>query len=160
MHPLKAETTGRPLPEVLLEDLRELLSWDNNCYLTWVRLSGDAEAESQHWFTVKFGSDGRRFGLRLEFCIPDWMDQRGVEAILPAHLPVTAIERGRWAAVDLGRTSWSGATGSLPKVARTCARLMNELWGSTTALNVLLLTLEYQDERLETPFTEMPGYRG
>lgn len=160
MQQQNAGTTERPLPAVLLEDLRELLTWDNNCYLTWVRLTGEAETESQHWFTIQFGSDGRRFGLRLEFWIPDWMDQRGVEAILPAHLAVAAIETGRWAAVDLGRASWSGVIAGLPKVARTCARLMNELWGPTTALNVLLLTLEYQDEQLETPFSGVPGYGG
>lgn len=153
-----AESELRPLPEVLLGDLRELLTWDNNCFLTWVQAPGDAEGEPQRWFMVRLGSDGRQFGFRLEFWIPGWMPQRGVEAILPAHLETAVFEPGKLAAVDLGLRPWTELERSLPRVSRTCARLMNELWGPTTARDVLLLTLEYQEEQLEAPFTEIPGH--
>lgn len=153
-----AESGLKPLPEVLLGDLRELLTWDNNCFLTWVQAPSDVEGEPQRWFTVRLGSDGQKFGLRLEFWIPAWMSQRGVAAILPAHLEPSTFEPGRLAAVDLGLQPWPELERSLPKVSRTCARLMNELWGPATAREVLLLTLEYQDEQLEAPFTAIPGY--
>lgn len=148
----------KPLPEVLLGDLRELLTWDNNCFLTWVQSPRDAEGEPQRWFTVRLGSDGRRFGLQLEFWTPGWMSRRGVEAILPAHLEVPDHETGKPAMVALGLQSWADLERSLPRVSHTCARLMNELWGVTTSQDVLLLTLEYQAEQLEAPFTEIPGY--
>ena len=152
------EAELQPLPEVLLADLRELVTWDNNCFLTWVQAPGDAESEPQRWFTVRLGSDGHQFGLRLEVWIPGWMPQRGVEAILPAHLEPAEFIPGKLAAVDLGLQPWPELQRSLPRTARTCARLMNELWEPTTAREVLLLTLEYQDEQLEAPFTEIPGY--
>lgn len=150
--------TGRSLPETLLDDLEELLTWDNNCYLRWVWAGNDTEAEGSRWFSVALSSDGREFGLRLQFWIPDWMTERGVSAILPASLSPADFHDGRWAAVDLGMRRWSEVEASLPKVARTSARLINELWGRTESEDVLLLTIEYQDEQLETGFAEVPDY--
>ncbi|HWO88316.1 MAG TPA: hypothetical protein VNL98_04110 [Gemmatimonadales bacterium] len=150
---------SRPLPETLLDDLRELLTWDNNCLLTWSGMGTETDPEGARWFTVKLSSDGERFALRLEFWIPEWMSERGVAAILPAHLQVEACRPGEWAAVDLGLRTWSELEASLPRVARTCARLINELWGPTEGEDVLLLTIDYQDEQLPLPFSELPGFR-
>jgi hypothetical protein len=149
---------GSPLPESLQEDLEELLTWDNNCYLTWVRMGGVPSEESR-WFTVKLSSDGRDFGLRLEFWIPAWMTARGVEAVLPASLALSDCVPGERAVVDLGMRKWSEVQASLPKVARTCARLINELWGLTRSEELLLMTVDYQDEQSATPFTALPTYR-
>jgi hypothetical protein len=60
--------------------------------------------------------------------------------------------------VDLGMRKWSEVEASLPSVARTSARLMNELWGRTDVDDVLLMSIDYQDEQLEVPFTDMPTY--
>ena len=149
---------GTPLPETLLEDLEELLTWDNNCYLTWVRMGSGAPSDDSRWFTVKLGSDGRDFGLRLEFWIPAWMNARGVEAVLPASLALTECVPGQRASVELGMRKWSEVHASLPRVARTCARLINELWGLTSSEELLLMTVDYQDEQLATPFTALPTY--
>ena len=146
----------RPLPQALLDDLTELLTWDNNAFLTWVRT--DDDIGGNRWFTVSLSSDGRQFGLRLEFWIPEWMTARGVTAILPAHLQLAECRLGTQATVDLGMRPWADVKASLPRVARTAARLMNELWGLTETDAVLLLAMEYQDELLETPFTQIPGY--
>jgi hypothetical protein len=150
----------RSLPETLLSDLQELLTWENNCLLTWVSIRSEADPTGLRWFTVKYSSDGREFGLRLEFWVPEWMNARAVAAILPAHLAVADCDPGKQAAVDLGMGAWSALQASLPRVARTCARLINELWGRTEAEQVLLLTIEQQEEQLETPFTELPTYDG
>src|SRR5688500_1470249 len=106
----------RPLPQLLQSDLEELLTWENNCYLTWVQLD-DEEPGSWRKFNVRLWSDGRRFGMALDFGVPEWMDSRGVEAILPAHLSVTSMERGRRAVVELGMKPWRELEESLPKVA-------------------------------------------
>ena len=150
--------SGPPLPETLLADLEELLTWDNNCLLTWVSLGNDCDRQNSRWFTVLLTSDGQQFGLRLEFWVPEWMTARGVDAVLPAHLSVQACTPGKEATVDLGMRRWSELEASLPKVARTSARLMNELWGPTVTDEVLLLTIEYQEEQLETPFPQLPTY--
>jgi hypothetical protein len=149
---------GLSLPETLLDDLEELLTWDNNCYLTWVSVSDDTDPEGARWFTVQFSSDGRDFGLRLDFWIPEWMNARGVAAVLPAHMEVAECEPGSRAVVDLGMRRWSELKASLPKVARTSARLINELWGPTESDEVLLLTIEYQDEQHPVAFPSLPGY--
>lgn len=146
----------RPLPDLLQEDLGELLTWENNCYLTWVRLD-DEEPDSWRRFTVRLWSDGRRFGFTLDFGIPAWMNARGVEAILPAHLQVSEISDGLRAEVELGLMGWRDLKISLPRVARTCARLMNELWGSTTGEDVMLVGIDYQEPLLPTPFPEIRG---
>jgi hypothetical protein len=148
----------RPLPETLLEDLEELLSWDNNCFLTWVSVGDDTEAEGARWFTVRFSSDGRDFGLRLEFWIPQWMTARGVAAVLPASLPVAECKPGQQAAVDVGMERLSRVRANLPRLARTCARLINELWGRTESDGILLLAMEYQEQQLEMPFADLPTY--
>jgi hypothetical protein len=146
----------RALPALLQSDLEELLTWDNNCELTWTSIL--SESEESHWFRVALSSSGRDFGLALEFWIPEWMNARGVAAILPAHLAVGECVPGRHARVDLGMGRWSALQAGLPKVARTCARLINELWGATDSDDLLLLSMNYQDEQLETPFTELPTY--
>ena len=146
------------LPEALQNDLEELLTWDNNCYLTWVRVDDGTVAEGSQPFTMQLTSDGREFGLRLEFWIPEWMNERGVSAILPASLSVAECRPGKSAAVEFGMRRWSEVETSLPRVARTCARLMNELWGRTDTDDVLLVTIDYQEEQLETPFTDLPSY--
>ncbi len=151
-------TAGGSLPETLLEDLEELLTWDNNCYLTWVRMEGGASSDESRWFTVKLSGDGHQFGLRLEFWIPGWMTARGVEAVLPASLAVSECVSGQRAGVDLGMRKWSEVKASLPRVARTCARLINELWGRTGSEELLLMTVDYQEGLLEAPFTELPTY--
>jgi hypothetical protein len=143
---------ARPLPETLLEDLRELLTWDNNCLLTWGHVGGETDPDGSRWFSVLFSSNGSSFGLRLEFWVPDWMTERGVGAILPAHLSVADLYPGKRAVVDLGMRSRADLEASLPKVARTCARLMNELWGPTASDDVLLMTMEYQPEVRDEPF--------
>ena len=74
--------------------------------------------------------------LRAEFWIPEWMNARGVAAILPAHLVVADCEPGRYAVVELGTHPESEWEKQLPRLARTCARLLNELWGRTEALDV------------------------
>jgi hypothetical protein len=142
----------RPLPEALQDDLEALCAWDNNCYLTWVSVGSDADPDGSRWFTVKLTGDGRSFELRLEFWIPAWMGDRGLAAILPASVPVSGCRTGVSAAVDLGPRSRAELRTGLPRVARTCARLMNELWGPTRTDDVLLLTMEYQEERLPEPF--------
>lgn len=147
----------RPLPALLKEDLEELLTWENNCYLTWVQLDDD-DPESWRKFNVRLWSDGRRFCLTLDFGVPEWMDARGVEAILPAHLSVTEMEPGRRAVVDLGLKSWLELKASVPRVARTCARLMNELWGPTIGENFMLVGIDYLEPQLPTPFGEIPGH--
>ena len=147
----------RPLPEILLLDLKELLTWDNNCHLTWVRLDDD-DPETWKRFSVRLWSDGRRFALNLAFGIPSWMNSRGVEAILPAHLEVSEWETGR-AVVCLGLQKWSELKSGLPRSARTCARLMNELWGPTSGQDVMLVGIDYLEPLLPIPFTEIPGHR-
>lgn len=148
----------KPLPETLLEDLADLLNRDNNCYLTWVDVDSAREASGTHWFTVEFSSDGYAFGLRLKFWIPGWMHERGVRAILPAHLAVSDCRAGREATVALPMTKRSELLADLPRIARTCARLINELWGPTGSDRILLRALDYQATRLDTPFPELPGY--
>lgn len=143
---------AKALPEVLLEDLRELLTWDNNCLLTWSNAGDDGDADGSRWFSVLFSSDGRQFGLRLEFWIPAWMDERGVAAVLPASLSNSEVVDGKRAAVDLGMKPRNEVEAGLPKAARTCARMMNELWGPTVSDDVLLLTMEYQPDLLDPPF--------
>ena len=143
----------RPLPDVLAEDLRELLTWDNNCYLTWSRIDTDGDPAGGRWFTVRFSSDGRLYQFRLEFWIPRWMDERGVAAIVPASRSVAACEEGRWAAVELDWQARSQASASVPRVARTCARLINELWGPTQTAELLLTAMEYQNRLQERPFS-------
>jgi hypothetical protein len=150
----------RPLPETLLDDLQELVTWDNNAYLTWVGLSTEEDPDGSRWFSAKFSSDGETFGLRLEFWIPEWMTERALAAILPAHLGVDGFTRGVEGAVEVSRGRWPEVRAGLPRVARTCARLINELWGRTDSDGVLLLTIDYQEERLEIPFTELPGFGG
>jgi hypothetical protein len=147
----------RPLPETLRDDLEDLLTWDNNAVLTWVRLD---EGEQGDWrkFTVRLRSDGHAFGLMLDFGIPDWMNERGVSAILPAHLAVWECERGKRASVDLGLRRWSELRTSLPRAARTCARLMNELWGVTGTQDVLLTGIDYDEVVLPTPYPELRNY--
>ncbi|HEU4753986.1 MAG TPA: hypothetical protein VFU47_12830 [Armatimonadota bacterium] len=144
------------LPGQLQSDLEELLTWDNNCALTWSSLEG--ETDETHWFRAELRSNGREFGLRLKFWIPEWMGERGVAAILPAHLQVEECAPGRHAAVSVGMGKWSALETSVPKVARTCARLINELWGSTDGDDVLLVSLDYLEEQLETPFQKLPTY--
>jgi len=158
MMPHLFSSLERPLPEVLEDDLRELLTWDNNCFLTWSSVSSESDPEGSRWFTVKLSSDGSRFGFRLEFWIPDWMEERGVAAVLPASLAVAECRQGNFAAVDLGRKRRSELLASVPRVARTCARLINELWGPTLADGILLLAIDYQRDLLETPFPELPGF--
>jgi hypothetical protein len=143
---------SRPLPDTLFEDLQELLTWDNNCLLTWGHVGGEAEPDGSRWFSVLFSRSARGFNLRLEFWVPEWMAERGLEAILPAHLKVTDIVTGKRAAVDLGSRSREEWEASLPKVARTCARLLNELWGVTASDDVLLMGMEYQQELAAEPF--------
>ena len=152
----------RPLPDALQEDLESLCGWDNNSYLTWVSIGSEAEPplraslaapDASRWFTVKLNGDGQRYGLRLEFWIPAWMTERGVAAILPASLPVAGCRTGVSATVDLGLRTATELQAGLPRAARTCARLINELWGPTQTEGLLLLTMEYQEERLPEPFT-------
>ena len=45
-----------------------------------------------------FSSDGCSFGLRLEFWIPEWMTERAVAAVLPAHLALADCRPGKEAA--------------------------------------------------------------
>jgi hypothetical protein len=54
---------------------------------------------------------------------------------------------------------WAELEASVPRVARTCARLMNELWGPTTGEDVMLVGIDYLEPALPTPFHEVPGYR-
>lgn len=147
----------RPLPDVLEDDLRELLNWDNNCFLTWSSVASENDPDGSRWFSVKLNSDGRQFRLSLEFWIPGWMGERAVAAILPASVEVSDCRDGISATVDLEPRSHSELAASVPRVARTCARLINELWGPTEADGILLLTIEYQHERLDTPFPELPS---
>jgi hypothetical protein len=147
----------RPLPELLQDDLKELLTWENNCVLTWVRLD-DEELDSWRRFSVQLWSDGRLFALALDFGIPAWMTQRGVEAVLPAHLAVSEIEPGARAAVNLGLRKWSQVRTDLPRTARTCARLINELWGATRGEDLMLVGIDYLEYQLSTPFSLLPGY--
>jgi len=151
-------TGAGSLPEMLQADLDDLLDWDNNCFLTWTRVPGEADPDASRWFTALLSSDGERFSLRLEFWIPRWMSERGVAAILPAHLSVTAAVPGERAVVEIASGRWSELKAALPRVARTCARLINELWGRTESDQVLLLTVEYQHERLPVPFSKLPAY--
>jgi hypothetical protein len=150
--------TDVPLPATLQDDLEELLTWDNNCFLSWVSVSTEQDPDGTRWFRVKLSSDGSCVWLRLEFWIPEWMTERGAAAILPAHLSLDGCRPGVEAAVDLPPLRWSELRGTLPRVARTCARLINELWGRTDTEDVLLLTIDYQEHRLETPFSSLPGY--
>lgn len=147
-----------PLPETLQDDLEELLTWDNNCYLSWVSVSNENDPDGSRWFTVKFNGDGRAWALRLEFWIPEWMNARGAAAILPAHLSLADCTPGVEASACMELSRWSDVKASLPRVARTCARLINELWGRTESEDVLLLTIDYQDERFPVPFSKLPGY--
>jgi hypothetical protein len=156
--PSLSDGTPRPLPEALLADLRELLTWDNNCFLTWISVDPDPQTEDSRWFTVRLSADGTQFRVLLEFWIPTWMTSRGVAAILPAHLEVHDCREGVKASVELGLRRWSEIRGGLPKVARTCARLMNELWGRTDGEDILLLAMEHEAELLPTPFSELPAY--
>lgn len=149
---------SRPLPETLLEDLQKLTARDNNSFLTWCRLGAEPAGGEAPWFTVDYHSDGRRFGLRLAFWIPAWMNARGVAAILPARLLVTECDPGHQAEVDLGLERRSALLARLPAVARTCARLINELWGPTESEAVLLRVLDYAVEALPTPFPELEAY--
>ena len=148
----------RPLPQVLEDDLRELLTWDNNCFLTWCSVSSENDPDGSRWFTVKLTSDGFRFGFSLEFWIPEWMSERGVSAILPASVSVAECRTGISAAVDLGLRRRSELLESVARLASTCARLINELWGPTLADGILLLAIDYQRDRLETPFPQLPAY--
>lgn len=148
----------RPLPDVLEDDLRELLAWDNNCFLTWSSLRSDDDSDVSRWFTVKLNSDGVRFGFSLEFWIPEWMGERGVGAILPASLTVNGCRTGHSATVELGLRRRSELAASVPRLARTCARLINELWGPTLPDGVLLLAIEHQDALLDRPFSQLPSY--
>ena len=43
-------------------------------------------------------------------------------------------------------------------VARTTARLMNELWGPTQGDDVMLVGIDYLESLLPIPFAEVPGY--
>lgn len=147
----------RSLPQLLQADLEELATWDNNCYLTWVQLD-DEEAGSWRKFTVRLWSDGRQFGLALDFGVPEWMDLRAAEAILPAHLSVTSMDRGRRAVVETGLKQWPRLKESLPKTARTCARLINELWGPTEGDDVMLVGIDYLETVLPVSFAEIPGH--
>jgi hypothetical protein len=142
----------RPLPDRLSADLEELLTWDNNCFLTWVRVGPETDPQAPPWFTVRITGLGRAFRVRLEFALPPRMTERGVAAILPAHLSVAECQPGKEAAVEWATCRWSELRASLPRLARTCARLMNELWGRTETDAVLLLRMDYQDVRSETPF--------
>lgn len=145
----------RPLPDVLEDDLQELLNWDNNCFLTWSSVVSENDPDGSRWFSVKLNSDGRQFCLSLEFWIPGWMGERAVAAILPASVEVSDCRDGISATVNLAPRQRSELATSIPRVARTCARLINELWGPTQADGILLLTIEYQHERLDTPFPEL-----
>jgi hypothetical protein len=147
----------RPLPETLQDDLEDLLTWDNNAVLTWVSLD---EEEDGAWrkFSVKMYCDGRLFGLALDFGIPEWMNARGVGAIVPASLRVGEVESGKRASIDLGPRKWSELRVGLPRVSRTCARLMNELWGPTHTEDVLLTGIDYAEELLPTPYPELRSY--
>jgi len=148
----------RPLPDSLAENLAELLQWDNNCFLTWVSVPCEADPDGSRWFTVRLSSDGKGFGFQLEFWIPNWMSERGIAAVLPARLGVQSCEAGVRAAVELRKGRWSELKLSVPQVARTCARLINELWGPTESADLLLVAMEFQDERLPTKFSELPVY--
>ncbi|MGV3722297.1 MAG: hypothetical protein ACO1SX_15430, partial [Actinomycetota bacterium] len=108
--------------------------------------------ESARWFTVKLTGDGARYRLALEFWIPRWMDVRGVSAILPASRSVMECQPGVSAAVDLGSFPFSELAGSLPRWARTCARLINELWGVSATEDVHLHAMDYQEELEPVPF--------
>lgn len=147
----------RPLPDVLEDDLRELLNWDNNCFLTWSSVVSENDPDGSRWFSVKLNSDGHQFRLSLEFWIPGWMGERAVAAILPASVEVSDCRDGISATVDLAPRKRSELADGIPRVARTCARLINELWGPTQADGILLLAIEYQHERLDTPFPELPS---
>jgi hypothetical protein len=142
----------RPLPDALQDDLESLFTWDNNSYLTWTSLSTESGPEGARWFTVKLTGDGRRFGFRLEFWIPGWMGERALAAILPASVPVAGCRTGVAGVVDLGKHGAAELRASVPRVARTCARLINELWGPTQTDGILLSVVDYQQERLETSF--------
>lgn len=146
---------GHPLPQLLLGDLEELASWDNNAYLTWERNEPLEQFQGIPWFRVFFSGDGTQFGLRLEFAIPIWMNARGVSAILPARLELTACTPGELAVVDYGLHPPGALLAALPGVARTCARLLNELWGPTDVTDIFLPTMEYQAVLHPTPFPSL-----
>lgn len=147
----------RPLPDTLRQDLQTLLLRDNHSYLLWVRET-QTSAESAPWFKVIFRGEEGHYSLRLEFAIPGWMDRRGVAAILPASRSVADCRRGEWAAVNLDEAPFRDLFQRLPRVARTCARLMNELWGPTETHDMRLEELAYLDQLSPTPFPK-PGVR-
>jgi len=154
---------GDTLPDVLQQDVRELVDWDNNAQLTWTPMdapTGDpVDATEERWFRVRFSSTGRSFGLRLEFTLPAAAAERYLRAVLPAHLDVTECVPGRRAAVELGYRKLSELRAMLPRTARTCARLLAEFWGVTDPEEVLLHGPEYQDVLLDTSFPHLPAYR-
>ena len=141
----------RPLPEALQEDLEALLSRDNNSYVTWID-NPDVAPEVARWFTVKLTGDAARYNLTLEFWIPLWMDERGVAAILPASQSVLECRQGVRAAVDLGSFAFAELASRLPRWSRTCARLINELWGVSSTEDVHLHAIDYQDGLQPVPF--------
>jgi len=141
----------RPLPDALREDLEALIARDNNSFLRWVD-DPQVEPASARWFVVKFTGESGRYALRLELWLPAWMDERSLSAILPASRTVTECRRGERAAVELGTFRFAELERALPRWSRTCARLINELWGVSTSDGVHLQELGYQDELLREPF--------
>ena len=123
----------QPLPELLRGDLAALLSSEGDGSVTWTRRD---EEPAERSFTLRAFRSEESVSLRAEFWIPEWMNARGVAAILPAHLVVADCEPGRYAVVELGTLPESEWAEQLPRLARTCARLLNELWGRTEALDV------------------------
>lgn len=145
----------QPLPDTLRKDLEALARRDNNSYLQWVQ-HPEADSGVTPWFEVRLtGEEDGHYALRLTFWIPGWMDERGVSAILPASRSLADCRRGEWAAVELGSRRFPELSASLPRVARTCARLINELWGPTGSDGIQLEEMAYQEDLAPQPFPEL-----
>ncbi len=125
----------RPLPELLTVDIGALLSEAGDGSVSWTPLDAQDEATERR-FTLRKVASEERIALALEFRIPAWMTERGVLAILPAHLVPTECRDGHSATVELGARAESEWRAELTRLCRTCARLMNELWGRTDAVDV------------------------
>lgn len=126
----------QPLPNRLREDIAVLLAAEGGGVRTWVRAE-TGEASGERYFTLRKTCNAGRAALRLEFWIPDWMSARGAAAILPAHLAVEECLPGERAVVPLGERPEAEWQPEAPRLGRTCARLMNELWGRTDAPEVV-----------------------
>jgi len=129
----------RPLPQAVEAALLAHLKGEDPVELTWRPIATPANAAAEPFFTIRVeADDARRRRASYRFWAPDRLSRRGLEALLPARLSLTAHEPGVAAAAEETFPSLKELRDRIGPLAGMIARLMNTLWGVTETREVFL----------------------